>query len=67
MDKKGTVGTGWAMLLNCICAVVWNIHVAIDLVYGYPNVLRIICALVWDFCAVVWIIRYRKQKKNAEK
>ena len=65
MDKKKTLSTGIAMILNCICAIVWNINVIIDLAYGFPNVLHIICAIVWDVCAVVWVLRYLKSKKNS--
>ena len=65
MDTKKPVGTFAAMVLNCICAVVWNIHVYIDFAYGFPNVLRIIVAIVWDWCAVIWVIRYLKSKKNS--
>ena len=64
MDKQKTVSVCAAMILNCVCAVVWNIQVFVDLAYGFPNVLRIICAIVWDCCAVVWVIRYLKSKKN---
>ena len=66
MDKKKSVGTGTAMILNCICAIVWNINVIIDLAYGFPKVLHIICAIVWDICAVVWVVRYLKSKKATE-
>lgn len=58
------------VIINCICAVVWNINLFVDLVYGYINavlfVLHIVCAIAWDICAVVWIIRYLKSKKNNE-
>ena len=65
MDKKTTVSTKVAMILNCICAVVWNINVFVDLAYGFPNMLRIICAIICDFCACVWVVRYVKTKKNS--
>ena len=64
MDKKKNVSTCIAMILTCICAVVWNINVIIDFVYGFPSVLHIICAIVWDFCAVVWVCRYVKSRNN---
>ena len=63
MDEKKT-GSLFVVIINCICAVLWNINVFVDLAYGFPNVLRIICAIVWDFCAVVWVLRYLKSKKN---
>lgn len=63
MENKKTVSL-FVVILNCICAVIWNINVVIDIAYGFPNVLRILCAIVWDFSAVVWVIRYLKSKKN---
>ena len=65
MDKKKTVSTGVAMILYCICAIVWNINVMIDLAYGFPNALHIICAIAWDFSAVVWVVRYIRLKKHS--
>ena len=65
MDKKKTVSTKVAMILNCICAVVWNINVFVDLADGFPNMLRMICAIIWDICAIVWILRYLKTKKES--
>ncbi len=63
MDKKKNTAV---MIITCICAVVWNINLFVDLIYGYTNtvsfVLHIICAVVWDICAVVWIIRCFKCK-----
>ncbi|MBQ8611120.1 MAG: hypothetical protein IJ412_05345 [Oscillospiraceae bacterium] len=56
------------VVINCICAVVWNINLFVDLVYGYTNTvsfaLHIVCAVVWDICAFVWILRYRNEKKD---
>ena len=67
MDKEKKVSIA-AVILNCSCAVVWNINLFIDITYGFTNsvsfVLHIICAIVWDFCAVMWILRYIKSKKN---
>ena len=63
MDKKKTVSTKVAMILNCICAVVWNINVFVDLAYGFPSLLHIICAIVWDICACVWVVHFVKAKK----
>ena len=65
MDKKKTVNTCVAMILNCITAILWNVNVFIDLAYGFPNTIHIIFAIVWDFCAVAWIIRYVKSKKDS--
>ena len=67
MDDKKKVSIA-VVIINCICAVVWNINLFVDLAYGYTNsvsfVLHIICAIVWDICALVWIFRYRKSKKR---
>ena len=69
MDNQQKVSLA-VVIINCICAVVWNINFFVDLVYGYTNsvsfVLHIICAIVWDICASVWILRYRKSKKSNE-
>lgn len=67
-NKKKTNFT--VMIINCICAVVWNINLFVDLTYGYTNsisfVLHIICAIAWDICAIVWVVRYINTKKNNE-
>ena len=64
MDKNRNVSTRIAMILNCICAVVWSIDAFLSLYYGFPSVLRILCAVVWDFSAIVWIVRYLKTRKK---
>ena len=68
MNEKKPVSKA-VVIITCFCAVVWNINLFLDLVYGYTNtvsfVLHIVCAVVWDFCAVVWILRYRSAKKNS--
>ena len=65
MDKKKNVSTLLAMILTCICAIMWNINAILSFAYGFPSILRIICAIVWDICAVVWIFRYIKSRKNS--
>ena len=65
MAEKKPVSIG-IVLSNCLCAVLWNINVFMDLAYGEPDILRMICAIAWDFCAVVWILRYRKSNKKDE-
>ena len=69
MDDKKKVSIA-VVIINCICAVVWNINLFVDLVYGYTNsvsfVLHIICAIAWDICALVSILKYRKSKKDNE-
>ena len=64
MDKSKTTSTVVMVILNCICAAVWSIHVLIDFSYGYVSALHIVFALVWDFCAFMWIYRYIKSKKK---
>lgn len=67
MDDKKKVSIA-VVIINCICAVVWTINLIIDLTFGYTNsisfVLHIICAIGWWICAVVWILRYLKSKKD---
>lgn len=65
MDEKKKVNTT-VVIINCFCAVVWNLNIFVDLFYGYTNyvsfVLHIICAIAWDICAIVWVARYIKEK-----
>ena len=67
MEKKDKVSI-FAVVSTSICAIIWNILLFVDLYYGYSNnvsfVLHIVCAIVWDICAIVWIMRYLKSKKN---
>ena len=69
MDDKKRVNLA-VVIINCICAVLWNINLFVDLTYGYTNsvsfTLHIICAIAWDICAIAWILRYLKSKKNIE-
>ena len=57
-----------AVLLNCICAIVFNINLFIAIAYGdtssFSFILRIFCAVGWTMCAIIWIIRYIKFKKE---
>ena len=57
-----------AVVINCICAIIWNLNLFVDLVYGYSNnvsfYLHIACAIIWDICAIYLIVRYRKYKKQ---
>ena len=70
MDNKKKVNLA-VVIINCICAVVWNINLFVDFAYGYTNsvsfVLHIICAIAWDVCAVAWVLRYLKSKKKNDK
>ncbi|MBE6891585.1 MAG: hypothetical protein E7481_06110 [Ruminococcaceae bacterium] len=67
MDENKKVNI-WVVVVTCFCAVVWNINLIVDFIYGYTNtvsfVLHIICAIAWDICAVIWIIRYINSKKD---
>ena len=65
MEKKNLAVV---MIIMVICAVVWNLNLLVDLVYGYASkvsfVLHIVCAIAYDLCAVVWIAQYLKQRRN---
>jgi len=67
MDKKKRVSLALAVLM-CFNAVVWNINLLLDLMQGYTNtgtlILHIFCAIAWDICAIPWVLRYLKSKKN---
>ena len=66
MDDKKKVSLT-VVILNCVCAVLWNICLFLDLACGYRSVisfvLHIVCAILGDISSVIWIIRYKKQKK----
>jgi len=58
-----------AMILNCLCAVIWIINCILDFTYRnyYDDgliMLHIFCAIVWSIAAVVWILKYKKEKEN---
>lgn len=55
------------VILNCLCAIVWDIKVIIDLAYGFPNMLHVIFAILWDFLAIMWVVKYVKSKKTINK
>ena len=52
----------------CICAVAWNINLFLDIAYGNTNsksfVWHIVFAVVWNILAIVWVLWYRKSKKD---
>lgn len=60
----------FSVVINCICAIIWNLNLFVDLVYGYSNYvlfyLHIACAIIWDICAIYLIIRYGKYKKQRD-
>ena len=65
-DNK--VSTLAVVIINCICALIWNINLFIDISNGDTGsvlfVVHVICAILWDICAVIWTVRYIKQKRN---
>ena len=67
MNEKQKVSLT-AVLLNCICAIVFNINLFIAIAFGDTNsfsfILRIFCSVGWTMCAIIWIFRYIKFKKE---
>ena len=67
MDEKNRVNKT-SVVMYCICAVAWNINLFLDIAYGNSNsksfVWHIVFALAWDILAVIWVLRYRKSKKD---
>ena len=66
-NKKSMI----TMIIFIICAVIWNIIWLEEFIYGDTNsksfLVHIVCAIIWDFNAIVWIIRYLKQRKTTDK
>lgn len=50
------------VIISCVCAVVWDLNLVLDLVYGYSNkaslVLHILCSIAWSIFAIGCITRY---------
>ena len=67
MDNNKKVGLT-VVIMSCICAVLGNTNLFVDIAYGHTNsesfVLHTICAIVYNICAIVWILRYCKSKKD---
>lgn len=67
MDEKRKVSRAEA-ITNCVCAVIWNVNWILDLIYGNTDsqsfMWHIMFAVVWNVLAVVWVLRYRKSKKD---
>ena len=67
MDSKKKLSLS-AVIIHCICAVVWNIILILDLAFGYTYsvsfALHILCAITQDICALIWIVRYINSKKH---
>lgn len=68
MDEKNKVSKA-SVIMYCICAVIWNINWLLDLIYGNTDTKsffwHIVFAVVGDILAVVWILCYRKSKKDS--
>lgn len=56
------------VIIYCFCAVVWDVNFFGKLAEGYPNtgtfVMYLLCAVTWTACAVLYDIRYIKDRKN---
>ena len=60
----------WAAVLNCICAAVWDLNLALVLFYGWRSDsylgLSIVTALIWNIIAIRFVVKYKKDKKKYE-
>lgn len=66
MDEKKNVSLA-VVIIHCFCAVIWNVNVILKLVaksYDLSFYIHIVAAVLWDICAVLWICRYVKGKKE---
>ena len=57
------------MILHCILAVAWDVHLFLRIANGWNTssaafVFDIIWVIVLHICAVYWILRYIKSKKE---
>ena len=70
MEEKKKVSLT-AVMLNCICAIVWDIDLFVAIAFRDTNsmsfVLRGFCAIGWTVAATIWIYRYAKFKKDSKK
>lgn len=66
--KKTTSIAG--VIIYCFCAVVWDVNFFGKLAEGYSDtvsfVLYLLCAVAWTTCALLYDIRYIKERKNKE-
>ena len=69
MEEKKNVSLT-VVILNCICAVVWDINLFVAIAFRGTNsmsfVLRGFCAIGWTVAAIIWICRYIKFKKGSK-
>lgn len=60
----------WAAVLNCICAAIWDLNLALVLFYGWRSDsylgLSIVTALIWNVIAIRFVVKYKKDKKKYE-
>lgn len=65
MEEKKKVSLK-GVIISCVCAVVWDLNLVLDLVYGYSNkasfVLHILCSIAWSIFAIGCIIRYFRDR-----
>jgi len=58
------------VILNCICAIGWDINLFVAIAFRDTNsmsfVLRGFCAIGWTVVAIIWICRYIKFKKGSK-
>ena len=59
----------WAAVLNCICAAVWDLNLALVLFYGWRSDsylgLSIVTALIWNVIAIRFVVKYKKDKTDS--
>ena len=67
MKEKNKVSLT-AVILNCICAIVWDIDLIVAIAFRDTNsmsfFLRSFCAIGWTGAAILWIYHYFKVKKD---
>ena len=70
MEKKKIPGAA-TLILYCLCAVIWDINVIVDIIYRIPNqftfYLHIICAILWNISSIILFYNFRKQQKEQTK
>ena len=70
MDTKKKMPTKATLIIYYLCAIIWSITLILDIAGSQEEpivlILHIFCAIVWSVCAVIWTIRYRKEKKESD-
>ena len=65
MEEKKKVSLK-GVIISCVCAVVWDLNLVLDLVYGYSNkasfVLHILSSIAWSIFAIGCITRYLRDR-----